>query len=252
MTDAELRALVAAETEARFAGWDFSHIAGSGRMQEFPLSWNYRSEIAPNLSRAASMLDLGTGGGEFLDSLAALPPRSCATEGYEPNLPIARARLAPRGVEVRAIGSDDVIPYETDAFDLVLNRHESYKVEELRRVLRPGGTYITQQVGGMNDADLNMSLGYPTFEFAAWCLAKAALDLERGGFALLKRKECLTKTRFFDIGAIVYYLKCVPWQIEGFDAEACFDRLAALQRRIEDEGYVDFVCHRFFIAAYRA
>ncbi|GGL48999.1 hypothetical protein GCM10014719_57780 [Planomonospora parontospora subsp. antibiotica] len=34
------------------------------------------------LTGAPSLLDLGTGGGEFLSGLAPLPPRTAATEGY--------------------------------------------------------------------------------------------------------------------------------------------------------------------------
>jgi Methyltransferase domain. len=252
MTAAELRDIIKRETEESFSGWDFSHIEGTGRSREFPLAWNYRSEIYRSLPAASSLLDLGTGGGEFLASLSPLPQRTCATEGYAPNLPIARNRLGPRGVELREIGADEIIPFEDSAFDLVLNRHESYTVEEVRRVLKQGAAFITQQVGGMNGADLNMSLGYPNYSFADWCLAKAVGELESGGFSIEKAKESLGKTRFFDIGAIIYYLKCIPWQIEGFDPEQCFDRLEALERRIEDEGYFDFICHRFLIVARRA
>jgi hypothetical protein len=246
----ELRRIVADELAAGFSGWDFGRVTRSGRMEEFPLDWNYRSELGPYLRASSAMLDLGTGGGEFLDSLEPLPPRTCATEGYAPNLPIAAARLAKRGVEVRPI-EDNLIPFEDGAFDLAINRHESYKPEELRRVLEAGGAYVTQQVGGMNGADLNMTLGYPSMPFAECCLAKAVLELEACGFSIAKARECLTKTRFFDIGAIVYYLKCIPWQIDDFDAEACIDRLRALASRIEDLGYIDFVCHRYLIVARR-
>lgn len=36
---------------------------------------------------------MGTGGGEFLAGLQPLPPHTCATEGYPPNIPIAQQRL---------------------------------------------------------------------------------------------------------------------------------------------------------------
>ncbi len=36
----------------------------------------------------------------------------------------------------------------TGRFDLILNRHESYHPGEIARVLAPGGTFLTQQVGG--------------------------------------------------------------------------------------------------------
>ena len=52
------------------------------------------------LTAASSLLDIGTGGGEFLSSLQALPQIVYATEVYKPNMPIARKRLSSLGVEV--------------------------------------------------------------------------------------------------------------------------------------------------------
>ena len=83
-----------------FEGWDFSYLESTNRMQEFPLSWNYRHEVKKRMNRCSSLLDMGTGGGEFLSSLAPLPKIVCATEGYEPNIPIARKELEPLGVKV--------------------------------------------------------------------------------------------------------------------------------------------------------
>ncbi len=46
-----------------------------------------------------------------------------------------------------------------------------------------------------------------------WNLRKSSCQLEEVGFKILEQKEDLTKTRFYDVGAIVYYLKAVPWQV---------------------------------------
>lgn len=51
-----------------FKGWSFDYLTHSGRMKEFPLSWNYYNEIMDYCSEASSLLDMGTGGGEFLAS----------------------------------------------------------------------------------------------------------------------------------------------------------------------------------------
>jgi hypothetical protein len=48
-----------------------------------------------------TLLDLDTGGGELLAASAPLPRRTIATEGWAPNVPVARDRLSPLGVEVR-------------------------------------------------------------------------------------------------------------------------------------------------------
>ncbi|MFC7106178.1 hypothetical protein ACFQQB_40660 [Nonomuraea rubra] len=86
-----------------------------------------------------------------------LPPRTAATEGYAPNLPIARARLEPLGVEV----AESTHAFPDASFDLVLNRHAPYDPAEVRRLLAPGGRYLTQQVSGRDLEELNAALGGP-------------------------------------------------------------------------------------------
>lgn len=43
---------------------------------------------------------------------------------------------------------EDVLPYEDESMDIIINRHESYDIYEVYRVLKKGGIFITQQVGG--------------------------------------------------------------------------------------------------------
>ena len=64
---------------------------------------------------------------------------------------------------------------------------------------------------------------------------------------IIKMKEDEVKTRFYDIGAIVYYLKAVPWQVDDFSVDKYYDQLYLLHNYIEEHDYIDFKCHRFFI-----
>lgn len=80
-----------------------------------------------------------------------------------------------------------------------------------------------------------------------WNLEKAVAQLETVGLKILEQKEDLTKTRFYDVGAIVYYLKAVPWQVPDFTVEKYFDKLVEIHNIIERLGYIDFTCHRFFV-----
>lgn len=59
----------------------------------------------------------------------------------------------------------------------------------------------------------------------------------------------MVKTRFYDIGAIVFYLKAIPWQVPNFTVEKYFKRLKGIDNLIQKEGYIDFTCHRFFVIA---
>lgn len=238
------------EAQHPFSGWDFSHIIDTGRMRTVPLTWSYTSEVLPRLHRVESVVDLGTGGGEYLSLLQPLPPRTVATEGYAPNLPLARARLEPLGVEVIPCESDEHLSLADADFDLVINRHTSYAPREVFRVLRPGGEFVTQQVGGEDDWDLNMLLGArPSLGAAEWRANRAAEGLQAAGFEVLVRREDFPVKRYFDVGAIVYYLTAVPWQVKDFSVETYRDALLHIHRRILDDGHLDVRSHRFCLVA---
>jgi 2-polyprenyl-3-methyl-5-hydroxy-6-metoxy-1,4-benzoquinol methylase len=79
------------EYNAHFAGWDFSYL--DRRMEQDPLPWDYKNIVERNISGKETLLDMDTGGGEFLSSLSNLPKNIYATEGYEPNIAVAQQRL---------------------------------------------------------------------------------------------------------------------------------------------------------------
>lgn len=126
-------------------------------MQEDPLPWDYTAIVVEMAKASPDLLDLGTGGGEWLARLPRRPPRTVATEGWPPNYVVACKRLMPLGVEVVEYGSpwDNLdlgnnvasMPFADHSFHLIVNRHESFVPAELARVMVAGGHFITQQVG---------------------------------------------------------------------------------------------------------
>ncbi|WP_049867602.1 class I SAM-dependent methyltransferase [Paenibacillus sp. D9] len=232
-----------------FSGWDFGYLTATGRMIEYPLPWSYRNLLEPYKRAASSMLDMGTGGGEFLQRLKPLPPDTRATEGHLPNVEVARRRLEEEGVQVACIESDEDLPYGDESFDLIINRHESYCAAELHRLLKPGGIFITQQVGGSNDREFNERLGQAPPAHADWTLDRTRGELEAAGLQLIWQDEVLTHTRFYDIGAVVCYLTIIEWQVVGFSPSTHRDALKEIHDEIERRGWLDVTCHRFVLAA---
>src|SRR5665648_1170812 len=92
--------LIAEAEKAHFSGWNISYL--KDRLIEEDPEWDYREIVIDHISREGVLLDMGTGGGEFLSGLPALPDVSYATEGWLPNLEIARRRLEPIGVQVQS------------------------------------------------------------------------------------------------------------------------------------------------------
>ncbi len=239
-----------AEYNRPFSGWDFSYLHGRMIEDDTPISWNYRATVLSYLRTAHVLLDMGTGGGEFLSSLQPLPSETSATEGYIPNIAIARQQLEPLGVTVYVVDEDQHLPFENGHFDLVINRHESYAPREIHRILRSGGHFITQQVGGRNNLDLNALLRGPSdFGMTSWDCAYAVQELEQAGMQIIEQREAYPFTRFSDIGAVVYYLKAIPWQVSDFSVEKYFEPLVRIADQIRKDGWVEIRSHSFFIIA---
>ncbi|MEN1936391.1 class I SAM-dependent methyltransferase [Paenibacillus sp. 102] len=235
---------------ASFSGWDFSFITETGRMKSQLLSWSYGSVAFSLMQHTTSMLDMGTGGGEFLSLLRPFPATIYATEGYAPNIPIAKKKLEPLGVKVIEVTDDNALPFENDQFDFILNQHESYSPSEVKRILSPNGVFLTQQVGGLDCAEINEALGVPLNpEFANWNLGSALNELEQHGFKVLTAKEEFPVQRFYDIGALFYYLKAIPWQVPDFKSETYINELYKIHQIILQKGYFDAKQHRFMIKA---
>ncbi|MCJ8008415.1 class I SAM-dependent methyltransferase [Lederbergia wuyishanensis] len=233
-----------------FSGWDFSYVSSTGRIDSEPLSWSYGSKAMSLIKNSSSMLDMGTGGGEYLSMLRPFPQTVYATEAYKPNVPIAKNRLEPLGVKVVEIEDDNRLPFEDNFFDLIINKHESYSNHEIRRIIKDDGTFLTQQVGGSDCHDINDALDLPyNEEFINWNLANAASDLENNGFKILEKHEEFPIQRFFDVGALVYYLKAIPWQAPDFTIEKEKQKLYEIHQLIQEKGYFDVKQHRFFIKA---
>jgi SAM-dependent methyltransferase len=241
--------------ETSFSGWDFSYVYKTGRVAESPLKWNYHNIVRPYLDKSKTMLDMGTGGGEVLSAFAPLPPAAYATEQYHPNVAVARKKLEPLGVKVFEIEEEKSPPYNSKLpfkdgfFDLVINRHESYYPPELMRILEPGGHFITQQVGSLTNVNLVQYLLGKTVPVSSWNLKSAADELKSAGFKIIRQAEDINYYRFFDIGAIVYYLKAIPWTIEDFSVGKYIDKLWELHLRINEDGCYDATQHRFLVVA---
>jgi SAM-dependent methyltransferase len=213
--------------------------------------WDYLALARARVSRAHDILDVATGGGEVLSTLGPFPGRVTATEGYVPNLAVARGRLEPLGVAVFQANTASGMPFEDASFDLVLNRHGGFRPEEMHRVLKPGGVFLSQQVGGDNLADLIEDFGARPM----WpdnTLARVAERFSSLGCAVIRAEAWRGPVTFADVGAIAYFLKAVPWVVEGFDVTRHLGALEALERRRAAGRPLQFTYSRFLIEAQKA
>ena len=237
------------ESVARIRGWDFSHIHGRYE-EEDALPWDYETIIHELLRDDMKLLDYDTGGGEFLLSLHHPYGNTAATEGYPPNVQLCREKLLPLGIDLRECADASHVPFDDNSFDIIINRHGDLDPSEIRRMLKAGGFFVTQQVGSENDRDLVEAV-LPGLEkpFPQNHLKAQRKAFEDAGFRIIRAEEALNPIRFFDIGAFVWFARIIEWEFPGFSVEKCFDRLLQLQKVIETDGQITGTTHRFLIVA---
>lgn len=240
--------LVAEGAAEPVEGWDFGWF--EGRATEERPRWGYSRLLAGRMGRAAAALDVQTGGGEVLAQLPDQPQRLVATESWPPNLAVARRNLRRVGASVVGAGDDDGLPFRRASFDLVVSRHPTtVQWDEIARVLQPGGTYFSQQVGAGSNRELTDFMMGPQPVAPARSAQRAVAAAEAAGLVVADLREQALRVTFGDVGAVVYFLRKVLWTVPGFTVAGYADQLARMHERILAGG--PFVCHaqRFLIEA---
>lgn len=237
------------EEIAHIKGWDFSHIEGRFTSDE-DLPWDYAELIRKYLKPDMKLLDYDTGGGEFLLSLKHPNENTSATEGYPPNVKLCEKTLTPLGIDFRECHDSSKIPYDDESFDIFINRHGDFDPVEIRRLLKPGGMFVTQQVGEMNDRELvEMVLPDAKMPFPGLNLKVQQKNFEDAGFEIIASDEVFRPIRFYDVGAFVWFARVIEWEFVDFSVDKCLDALLKMQEKIEKDGYVEGRIHRYMIVA---
>jgi SAM-dependent methyltransferase len=242
--------LLAEGRSAPVEGWDFSWFAG--RATEQRPSWGYARLMGARMARADRALDLQTGGGEVLASIPRAPRTLVATEGWPPNAELARRRLASLGGRVVEAGEDDDLPFPDGSFDLVVSRHPvTVHWSEIARVLAPGGTYLSQQVGAGSLRELIDFMMGPQPIGDARAPERARREATSAGLTVTDLRSEALRIEFFDVAAVIVFLRKVIWTVPSFTVDAYRPRLEALHTQIESTG--PFVAHsqRFLIEAHK-
>jgi SAM-dependent methyltransferase len=240
MTSRSFQELIDEGAAAPIDGWDFTWF--EGRATEERPDWGYSGLLSERMEHATAALDIETGGGEVLAGIHHAPPVLKATESWEPNLLIARERLRRVGAYVVYSAQYAPLPFGDESFDLVTSRHPVVvNWSEIARVLGPGGTYLAQQIGHGTNRELFEYLMGPQ-DLGDGRTAQFYADGARQAGLMVKdlRQQAL-RVEFFDIAAVVVFLRKVIWTVPDFTIKKYRDKLFELHEQIERTG--SFVSH---------
>lgn len=237
------------ESTAHIHGWDFSQIHGRYD-EEHDLPWDYEQIVRGYLEPEMKLMDIDTGGAEFLLSLHHPYANTSCMEAYEPNVELCNAKLLPLGIDFRQGNGRSNYPFSEDSFDLVINRHGDFNPEEIKRVLKPNGVFITEQVGAENDRALvDLLLPGTPLPFPELYLKNTESLFEQAGMTIRESQEAYRPIRFFDVGALVWFAHIIEWEFPGFTVDRCLDQLYQAQTLIEENGVLEGKIHRFLLVA---
>lgn len=217
MRETELREIWKKEEQiAHIKGWDFSHIDGKYD-EEKDLPWDYKNIVSQYLKDDMELLDYDTGGGEFLLSLNHPFKKTSATEGFQPNVELCREKLLPLGINFRECCNPADIPYNSETFDMIINRHGAFDARELYRL------------------------------FSHLRLKEQIKVFEEAGFQIVRAEEAYRPIKFYDVGAFVWFARIIEWEFLDFSVDRCFERLLKMQGILEEEGEIEGTIHRYLI-----
>ena len=237
------------EKSAHIQGWDFSHIHGRYE-EENDLPWDYKNIIKQYLKPEYKLLDIDTGGGKFLLTLEHPFKNTSVAEAYPPNIEFCKKNLVPLGINLYETDGASLLPFKDNEFDIVINKHGSFNISELFRILKTGGIFITQQVGAENDKELiELLLPQTELSFPDSYLKNISKKFKETGFKILQEQEAFRPIKFYDIGALVWYAHIIEWEFPNFSVNNCLENLFKAQKILEKQGVVEGKIHRFLIVA---
>ena len=117
-----------------------------------------------------------------------------------------------------------------------------------RDISNSGIYFLTEQVHGSWCDDLLAAFdAKPQWPEAT--LEKYGPRLTAAGLTIVDTQEWSGRLSFTDVGAIVFYLKAIPWLVPGFSVKTHQKHLLALQHRLDDGEGLAFAARKYLIEA---
>jgi SAM-dependent methyltransferase len=207
--------------------------------------WDYHDVVLRYLRSSDDVLDVGTGAGERLRDLAPSFARGLGIDA-DPEM-VRLAREDPAAGNLSFLVCGERLELEPGDFDVILNRHAPFNLSAIAARLRPGGYFITQQVGERNMACVKAALGQPP----------GPPPIQRGaitesGLRLLAFMEYDVEYVVRDIGSLIFWLSALDAahaDVDGMSALASAVILnQVLAGNVDERGFVTNE-HRYLVIA---
>jgi SAM-dependent methyltransferase len=222
-------------------GWDFSCM----NVLRQPVPWDYQDVVLRYLRPSDDVLDVGTGGGEKLAGLAGSFSHGLGIDADAQMVQVAGEMSAAGNVDFRVCS--EKLETIAEKFDVIIDRHAPFDLAAVAAHLKPGGYFITQQVGERNMACVTAALGQQT---RAPTIHRQAIS--DSGLRLLAFMEYDVEYVVRDIGSLVFWLNALDSLHADLDGGAALASVASLNQilagSVDERGFVTNE-HRYLAVA---
>ncbi|MBP3951846.1 class I SAM-dependent methyltransferase [Bacillus suaedae] len=229
-------------------GWDFSKL----KVRLEGALWDFNEEIKNKSRTSDILLDIGTGGGENLLTIASSFLFLSGIDLSYEMIESAQTNLKRAGISNVRFSqmSSDKLEFPAGFFDVVTCRHAPFSSMEVAKVLKKGGYFLTQQVGERDKVNLKRAFkrGQVSQKNEA-LLARYVKELEELSFSKVQHFEYDATEYYQRTEDLIFLLKHAPI-IPNFGEEVNdFELLADFIKENSTEKGIRTNSNRFLIIA---
>lgn len=232
-------------------GWDFSQI----RVKSNGVGWNFYEEVRKKAQGDSVLLDIGTGGGENIIHIASSFLFVVGIDLANGMIQTARANIQKSNVHnVNCFEMDAAqLQFPDEFFDVVSCCHAPFSAKEVRRVLKKGGVFLTQQVSEADKWNLKETFGRGQAfgEEDGQLKIGYIKELEDAGFSSIQSFDYNAVEYYERVEDVIFLLKHTPIIPNFGRVRGDFDQFNQFVRNNQAEKGIKTNAKRFKIVAQR-
>lgn len=191
-------------------GWNFSNV----KCISEGTRWDLYQEVAKTCERSDLLLDIGTGGGEAILSIAESALLLVGIDQSIGMIETATRNSAKSGLpNVRFLKMEaEKLDFPDGFFNVVSCRHSEFFAKEVAKVLMKGGTFLTQQVSENDKLNIKEAFGRgQAFGIKAGTLKHQYMkELSEAGFSDIQAFEVNVIEYYQTAEDLIFLLKHTP------------------------------------------
>ena len=231
---------------AKLRGWDFSQV----RAVEEGSRIDYPKVVKSHLERNKTLLDIGTGGGERLEAFAPKVREAIGIDIDRKMIKTTAENIGKSSLHnVNLILCDsEKMPIAGAHIDIVIDRHAPFNPKEVSRILKLGGTFITQQVseGDKRNFKEVFQRGQSYGEKSGTLKRRYLTELREASIRITEERTVNTTEYFESMDDVIFLLANTPI-IPDFNFKKEQDKLKKIEEKFKTNKGIRTNSERFLI-----